>query len=444
MTKGLWLFFAFYLLVCQPALIWRMWDNSNLYQLAWLNAGVFFIAWIISTMCRPVHKHKSRKEEIATINEGNKELVESTPSGEVLEMSEEEKKENSDLEAEDREPEKPVKESVSIPKIVQPLTNHAPVKKKKRKERKIWQRLVLLFTLWISAIIAWTLWEFLWNRGIAIALFLGRILYLIIWKLFDLNGFHSAKKLFTNRLYILLILWWIWYWVFTSQQEWSLLNSLPDNWSDKVSAYISNLMKSDKGDDENENEIYVFEWTWEVILNSDSDLDLSWNVEEILSWDQATWAEMNAIDIQNNTWLQEMTWTQTSKTVDEQILEPTTSTLSPEEAKKQVTMWEAIKSLLAWYTLSTKTNVTFKFVAKSNELYPYFKTAQEKTMIWTDTDPSKIVSCETFITMKWILEWRNVGNYAKWEIKSAYWKKAQELWKLNGCTKWAYLKKWNL
>ena len=91
MTKGLWLFFAFYLLVCQPALIWRMWDNSNLYQLAWLNAGVFFIAWIISTMCRPVHKHKSRKEEIATINEGNKELVESTPSEEVLEMSEEEK-----------------------------------------------------------------------------------------------------------------------------------------------------------------------------------------------------------------------------------------------------------------------------------------------------------------------------------------------------------------
>ena len=118
--------------------------------------------------------------------------------------------------------------------------------------------------------------------------------------------------------------------------------------------------------------------------------------------------------------------------------------MSPEEAKKQVTMWEAVKSLVWWSTLSTKTNVSFKYVSKSNELYPYFKTAQEKWMIGTDTDPSKIVSCETYITMKWLWEWWNVWNYVKSEIKSAYWKKATELWKLNWCEKWKYVTKGSL
>jgi hypothetical protein len=65
-------------------------------------------------------------------------------------------------------------------------------------------------------------------------------------------------------------------------------------------------------------------------------------------------------------------------------------------------------------------------------------------MIGTDADPSKIVSCETYITMKWLAEWWSVWSYAKGEIKSAYWKKATELWVLNGCQKWKYVTKWNL
>jgi hypothetical protein len=128
----------------------------------------------------------------------------------------------------------------------------------------------------------------------------------------------------------------------------------------------------------------------------------------------------------------------------EEQQEESAPTLSAEELNKKVTMWEAIKSLLAWSTLSTKTNVTFKFVARSNELYPYFKTAQEKWMIWTDTDPNKLVSCDTYITLKWLREWRNVGYYTKNTVKSVYWDKAVELWKLNWCKKWVYVTKANL
>jgi hypothetical protein len=132
------------------------------------------------------------------------------------------------------------------------------------------------------------------------------------------------------------------------------------------------------------------------------------------------------------------------KVESQNVVEDESVVLTPEEAKKQVTMWEAVKSLLAWITLSAKTNSTFKYVSKANELYPYFKTAQEKWMIWTDTDPSKIVSCETYITMKWLAEWWNVWSYVKSEIKSVYWEEATELWKLKGCEKWKYVTRWNL
>jgi hypothetical protein len=65
-------------------------------------------------------------------------------------------------------------------------------------------------------------------------------------------------------------------------------------------------------------------------------------------------------------------------------------------------------------------------------------------MIGTDTDPSKLVSCETFITMKWIREWRDVWTYTKSNVKSVYWAKAEQLWKLNWCTKWSYVTRGNL
>ena len=213
------------------------------------------------------------------------------------------------------------------------------------------------------------------------------------------------------------------------QQEDRSFNLLPEWRTDKVVEYVKDLFKKEETTSVDTPAIYIFEWTWEVIANTgDTEiLNNTWAVEntEVGSWDIESTEPVNEQE-------------------SEVVVEEKTQELTPEEAKKQVTMWEAIKSILAWITLSTKTNSTFKYVSKSNELYPYFKTAQEKWMIWTDADPSKIVSCETYITMKWLAEWWNVWNYVKSEIKSAYWKKATELWKLNGCQKWKYVTKGNL
>ena len=439
MTNGLLIFLALYVLVWQPAIVWWMINNTQLYQLAWLNALIFVIALIISSMFKP----KKSKDNSAKLVQKSEEKVSRIENDEGVAIVEVEKKtevvvetwdtENSEENAEaekleEKSEERPMKETVTIPKIVQPITWH-PTPKKRKRESRWGQRVILLLTLAIAAVIAWTLWEFLGNRWIAIALFLGRILYLVIGKLFDVNGFFNAKKLFTNRLYIVLILAWIGYGVYVMEQEDKSFNLLPAWWSDKAIEYVKWLFKHEEPEPVDTTAVYIFEGTGEVISNT---------------WDT---------EILNNTWVVENAETETG---DNEVINPEVEAqpevkpeenipeLTPEEAKKQVTMWEAIKSILAWTTLSTKTNSTFRYVSKSNELYPYFKTAQEKWMIGTDADPSKIVSCETYITMKWLAEWWSVWSYAKGEIKSAYWKKATELWVLNGCQKWKYVTKWNL
>lgn len=486
MTNWLWLFLAFYILVGQPAILGRMLDNCSLYELAWLNAGIFIIAWIISAMCKSPKKQtkaesitsqllwenaegnsgswvavvKVQETTVKEIEVAKVDIKENLPQPEptpeeniqsnmvkndihenIAEENrgevKEEVKEGVEWEkSEEKIPERPMRETVSIPKIVQPLSWHQ-TPKKRRREIAWGQWLVLLLTLGVAAIIAWTLWEFLWNRWIAIALFLWWILYLVIGKLFDINGFYNAKKLFTNWLYIVLIIAWIGYWIYASQGD-NSLNIIKDN----VVSYVQNRFKSEKEDvdvseiDNVWDEIYVFEWTGEVITDIEDNAEI---VDE-------TWVIENEVEIENteiDTWITENVEPEVEVQL-ESIVENQTPSLSEEEAKKQVTMGEAIKSLLAWATLSTKTNVSFKYVSKSNELYPYFKTAQEKWMIGTDTDPSKLLSCDTYITMKWIWEWWDVWTYSKNNVKAVYWAKAEQLWKLNGCQKWKYVTKCNL
>lgn len=469
MTNWLWLFLAFYILVGQPALLGRMLDNYSLYQLAWLNAGIFFIAWIISAMCKSAKK-KTKTESITsqllwenvendpaswvsvvkvqetTVKEievakvdVKPELPESeeAPAEDTAEKvaeddkeepKEEVKEENKEEKKEEKTSEKPMRESVSIPKIVQPLSWHqTPKKRKKELARGQW--LVLLLTLGVAAVIAWTLWEFLGNRWIAIALFLWWILYLVIGKLFDINGFYNAKKLFTNWLYIILIIAWIGYGVYATQDHASL-NLIKDN----AVSYIQDRFKSDKEDNSEVNTwdiIYVFEWTGEVI----SDLE---DNNEILN---ETWVIENEVENTDvETWIVENV---------EPVVEAQPEVVQPEVVKsgnpdREVTRWEAIKYLLQWYPLSTKTNKTFTYVSKTNELYPYFKTAQEKAMIWTDVNPSKRISCETYMSLKWILEWWNVNIYDKSQTRIIYWNKANELGKTKGCERWEFVKEKNL
>lgn len=421
MTKKLSIFLAFYLLVAQPALWWRLRNDIRFYQLAAFNAGIFLIARIVSAIfsgwssSTPMVKPDNMPLEQNKSAENQEEDVDSLASEEkeVEEPKEEEKNE-------EKKSEKVMKETVSIPKIVKPLTSHN-TQKRRKKEVKWGQRVILILTLALSGLIARVLQEFFGIRSAVIAVLIGYILYLLIWKIFDVNWFYVAKKLFTNWLYIVLILAWIWYCVYTMQQEDKDFKLFPEGRTDTVISYVKNRFKWEE-DVVNPYTwaVYVFEWTGEVISTYVEPVEEN-NQEENLEWDNMV---------------------ESGDVADLTIDENQAPVISDEESKEQVTMWDAIKALLAWTTLSTSKNVQFTYVSTSNELYPYFKTAYDKKMIWKSTNPSNIVSCDTYITMKWILEWRSVGNYS--EIKAAYRTKANELWKLNWCEKWAYLTKWNL
>ena len=450
MTKWLWLFLAFYILVWQPALLGRMLNNNSLYELSLLNAGVFFTGWIISVLCKPSPiklsedsiELKRSLNSSSTKKENNKLEIKERLGTENIKDEEDETENivNNNINDEEKTTDKPLKESINIPKIVQPISWHSSSKKKKKKSEVKWgQWLILFITLCLAGVVAWTLWEFLWSRWIAISLLLWRILYLIIGKLFDISWFYNARKLFTNWLYILLIIVWIGYWVYAAQQESSL-----SDLSGKISSYIkSQIGNKNNSDADTWSVIYVYEWTGEVISDTWTNTNpqnITWAIEN------QTWTIIkNETWTINNTWVEEkiqpVTINNEKKVIEEKTV---TEEMSTQDLNKRVTIWEAVRSLLDWSKLSTKTNVTFKFVSKSNELYPYFKTAQEKQMIWTDTNPNSTISCETYITMKWLREWRNVWSYTSSTVKTVYWNKATELWKLNWCKKWTYLTKGNL
>ncbi len=474
MTNWLKIFLAFYILVGQPALLGWMMDNYSLYQLAWLNAWVFLIARLISVLCKS-SKSKDSSDNTSKVIEKSEEKISRIENDNWVAVVSMEKKQEvvvESLKNEDQEklvewlvtnksedsgekveenlvekiPERPMRESVSIPKIVQPLSWHSVPKKKQKEELKWWQWLVLLITLGLAAVVAWTLWVFLWGWWIAVALFLGWLLYLVIWKLFGVSGFDNAKKLFTNWLYVIWILIWIGYGAYTMQQE--NQSSLSSDFSQKVSDYVKNRFVSDDSSELGTwDEIYVFEWTGEVIL--DSWLEGVWTIENE-SWDieNGGWLdEVNSLTVESS----ESGIIPQPEVVSQEEIAPQPEITSQEEItstvdnpEREVTWWEAIKHLLQWYTLSTKTDKSFTYVAKSNELYPYFKTAQEKAMIWTDVNPNKRISCETYMSLKWILEWWSVNIYDRSQTRVIYWNKANELGKTNWCGRWGFVKVKNL
>lgn len=108
-------------------------------------------------------------------------------------------------------------------------------------------------------------------------------------------------------------------------------------------------------------------------------------------------------------------------------------------------MWAMIKSIITKYNipLIDKKDVKFTYVSTSNELYPYFRTAYAKTLIGSSTNPDKLALCETYITMKWIIEKWNV-TYTKTNVLQQYWNYAKTNNLLNGCEWGKVVKEGNL
>lgn len=175
--------------------------------------------------------------------------------------------------------------------------------------------------------------------------------------------------------------------------------------------------------DDTEQSNFLFEETGEVLgLNLTWEGVFSWD-EVLFSGDSSTWAAENLSETEWKDWTLE---------------------LSPEEASQQLTMIEAIKNLMDTNNipLSEAKNARFTYVASTNADYPYMKTALEKRMIGTATNPFSHISCDVYIVMKGLAEGRNIQRTA--DVKADFWNAAVSKDALNGCQKGAILTKGNL
>lgn len=87
---------------------------------------------------------------------------------------------------------------------------------------------------------------------------------------------------------------------------------------------------------------------------------------------------------------------------------PTVHTQTNPDANGQVSYLSAIKHLIATYhiPLSKSTTSKFTYIAQNSPEYPYMKTALEKRMIGTATNPNDTVSCDVYMVFKGIaLNW---------------------------------------
>lgn len=127
--------------------------------------------------------------------------------------------------------------------------------------------------------------------------------------------------------------------------------------------------------------------------------------------------------------------------MQETLQSETPELLTGEKAdpKSEVTMLDAIKHLIQANAipLSTSKTVRFTHVAQSNADYPYMKTALEKKMIGSTTNPETFISCDVYMVMKGLAEGRTISKTE--DVKADYWKVAVAKNLLNGCQKGARL-----
>ena len=145
------------------------------------------------------------------------------------------------------------------------------------------------------------------------------------------------------------------------------------------------------------------------------------------------------IIIENNTW-DVLTWV--VEEISEDLWELVEIFWEDVELDALATFEDVIKYLLKDEKLSTKTDLAFSYIWKSNPDYAYYRTAYEKKMIWKDLQPIKSLMCETYVVMKWLAEEWSVWKYT--DIKQAYWNYAKSNWSLPNCEYWEYVKIWDI
>ncbi len=196
--------------------------------------------------------------------------------------------------------------------------------------------------------------------------------------------------------------------------------------------------------------ISLWLWIYGYIVQNDEVTQEIDNNDKIVTSGTVLESWMNAIDDLINSWnnstgtviatgtTEVNTWTAVTPT-------PTpTPTVKP-TAGTSLKIIDAINYLFDKYntTLSTKKDISFTYVSKTSPIYPIYRTAYEKKMIWKSTNPTKMILCDSYIVMKWLMgKWDVVYNATN--ATTQFRNEAVARWALNGCQKGKTVKQANL
>jgi len=114
------------------------------------------------------------------------------------------------------------------------------------------------------------------------------------------------------------------------------------------------------------------------------------------------------------------------------------------DLEAQVTFTQALEHIFATYDipLSTKTNVRFSNISVTDENYPLFKTAHERSLLGASIKPESFVRCDVYMVMKGIVAGRSIGNQSN--VFDKYRAASTANNEINGCTRNGILKVGNL
>lgn len=233
-----------------------------------------------------------------------------------------------------------------------------------------------------------------------ISVLVGFIVFLLLNAVFKANISKGKKQWRMSMVYVFLLAVSLWLWIFGYLLE--------DTWSE------NNI-------DKNDNIVT----SWQVLESWMNILD-----DFIKSGNVTTWI------IPVETWTIIQTWTQTAVTP--------TPTVKP-TVGESLKIIDAIRHLFDKYgtTLSTKTDVSFTYVSKTSPIYPIYRTAYEKRMIGKSTNPTKMILCDSYIVMKWLM-WKWNVTYNATNVTTQFRNEAVARWALNGCQKGKTVKEANL
>lgn len=416
--KGLIMTLVAYFFIIQAFIVGAIWQDSHFYTLWCINL-LFFVLFFFGVSVFSWDKNATKQDKWPSYpivkEKIEQEVVAETEATPIVEEVVEEKETFRRI-RDDR----PISESnIEYIKTKINRTKRKPL----REGSAIYRFLVFLIALlWLGGV----LYAF-WDSLDFIALIIGAFAMLIfIWVCFKAANLWR-KSLFSSiyfLLFFLAMIGGILGLVFASSST-----------VEKVKDWITTFFDGVKG----EEIVTENTQTWEDISfwfeSTGSVLNFSLTWESIYNtWDENTWAVAEETVLPENTIVEQNNQPAVEEKVEAKVEQKTeTKTNSTDK----VTMIEAIKHLVKAYNipLSKSTSSKFTYVSKSSDMYPYMKTALEKKMIGTNTDPQMVVSCDVYMVMKGIAEGWGIAKSAN--LKENYWNVAESKWVLNGCTKWA-------